>query len=288
MHFIGAFATAPTKAFEGASNERELANGDVYLNTANATEYVYSNGKWVELGNEEGAGSHALKTISITGDDGLTGGGTLEQDRTITHAVPSNAAEGDHKGAGERTYITNVKTDKFGHVVDIETGTEIDDGILSVSATGDNEITLSATEEDGAVAITAAHTTHAAGEAKTASTATIADYDGTGTIKIPKIVTNAAGHVTEISEETVTITMPSRQEIPEASGEAKIAEENTDGTISIYKATLGAGHVLGDGEEAVKLAKVAKTGSAYDLAEANTGTDKDGNEVMYFILDCNW
>jgi hypothetical protein len=82
--------------------------------------------------------------------------------------------------------------------------------------------------------------------------------------------------------------MPSRQEIPEASGEAKIAEENTDGTISIYKATLGAGHVLGDGEEAVKLAKVAKTGSAYDLAEANTGTDKDGNEVMYFILDCNW
>lgn len=83
MHFIGAFATAPTKAFEGTGNERELANGDVYLNTANATEYVYSNSKWVELGNEQGAGSHALKTISITGIGYLTGGGTLEADRTI-------------------------------------------------------------------------------------------------------------------------------------------------------------------------------------------------------------
>ena len=80
MHFIGAFATAPTKAFAGQTNERDLANGDVYLNTANNTEYVYSNSKWVELGNE---GSHALKTVTITGTGYLTGGGDLTTDRTI-------------------------------------------------------------------------------------------------------------------------------------------------------------------------------------------------------------
>lgn len=80
MHFIGAFAVAPEKAFDGASNERDLANGDVYLNTANATEYVYSNGKWVELGNE---GSHALKSVKIEGTGYLTGGGDLTQNRTI-------------------------------------------------------------------------------------------------------------------------------------------------------------------------------------------------------------
>lgn len=83
MHFIGAYAEAPTKAFAGTANERDLANGDVYLNTANATEYVYSNGKWVELGNEEGAGSHALKTITITGTGYLAGGGDLSVNRTI-------------------------------------------------------------------------------------------------------------------------------------------------------------------------------------------------------------
>lgn len=83
MHFVGAYTAAPTKAFAGTSNERNLADGDVYLNTANATEYVYSGGKWVELGNENAAGSHALKTITITGADGLEGGGDLSSNRTI-------------------------------------------------------------------------------------------------------------------------------------------------------------------------------------------------------------
>lgn len=80
MHFIGAYAEAPEKAFVGASSERELADGDVYLNTTNHTEYVYSGDKWVELGNE---GSHALNTITITGIDGLAGGGDLKNNRTI-------------------------------------------------------------------------------------------------------------------------------------------------------------------------------------------------------------
>ena len=69
MHFVGAFATAPDSA----------VNGDVYLNTANKKEYVYSNG-WVELGDE---GSYALRTVTITGNEGLTGGGDLTTNRTI-------------------------------------------------------------------------------------------------------------------------------------------------------------------------------------------------------------
>lgn len=81
MHFVGAYATAPSKAFQGTGGERNLQDGDVYLNTTSKTEYIYSNGNWTELGNE---GSHALKTISIIGTNGLEGGGTLEQDRTIS------------------------------------------------------------------------------------------------------------------------------------------------------------------------------------------------------------
>lgn len=100
MHFIGAFAAAPTKAFADTANERALANGDVYLNTANATEYVYSNGKWVELGNE---GSHALKTVKVTANEGLTGGGTLAADMTI--GIAEDGVQGKHIADG---VITNA------------------------------------------------------------------------------------------------------------------------------------------------------------------------------------
>lgn len=71
MHFIGALSEAPADA----------KAGDVYLNTAIKKEYVYdtTNG-WVELGDE---GSYALRTVTITGADGLTGGGDLTTNRTI-------------------------------------------------------------------------------------------------------------------------------------------------------------------------------------------------------------
>ena len=71
MHFIGALSEAPAEA----------KAGDVYLNTATKKEYVYdtTNG-WVELGDE---GSYALRTVTITGADGLTGGGDLTTNRTI-------------------------------------------------------------------------------------------------------------------------------------------------------------------------------------------------------------
>lgn len=215
MHFIGAFAAAPTKAFAGTDDERDLANGDVYLNTTNGTEYVYSAGNWVELGNEGAAGSHALKTITISAGDGLTGGGSLEENRTIAHATPEGAKADTHGSSEARTYLKAVTTDKFGHVTGIETGTEtVSQGIVNITASGDSEIGLAFTDyEDYTGVLTAAHTAHAAGSAKTDSTKTINGYNGTGTINIPKIVTNAYGHVTEISEEQVTITMPAEQDL---------------------------------------------------------------------------
>ena len=101
-------------------------------------------------------------------------------------------------------------------------------GVMSVKATGDTEITMTpTTAASGEVTVTAAHTTHAAGSAKTASTQTVSGYSGSGTIKIPKIVTNAAGHVTEITEETVTITMPAAQTLPTVN----------DGTLTLKAST---------------------------------------------------
>lgn len=45
MHFIGAFASAPSK-----NGTEALKNGDVYVNTSNNKEFVYSGNAWVELG----------------------------------------------------------------------------------------------------------------------------------------------------------------------------------------------------------------------------------------------
>ena len=112
------------------------------------------------------------------------------------------------------------------HTVDLSTfvtGTELtailnnyitkgEVGVTSLEASGDSEVTLAVDKSTGDVKLTGAHALHAAGNAKTASTATISGHSATGEIKIPKIVTNAAGHVTSIDEETVTIQMPAPQE----------------------------------------------------------------------------
>jgi hypothetical protein len=45
MHFIGAFTSAPSK-----NGTEALKNGDVYINTSNNKEFVYSGSAWVELG----------------------------------------------------------------------------------------------------------------------------------------------------------------------------------------------------------------------------------------------
>lgn len=79
MHFVGALSEAPATA----------VNGDVYLNTDTKKEYVYSNNEWHELGDE---GSYALRSITITGTDGLTGGGDLTVNRTISLSDTTRAS----------------------------------------------------------------------------------------------------------------------------------------------------------------------------------------------------
>ena len=63
------------------------SNGTVYLDKDTSKEFVWTNGTssaigtWAELGDEQ---SHALKSIKISAGTGLSGGGTLEDNRTIS------------------------------------------------------------------------------------------------------------------------------------------------------------------------------------------------------------
>ena len=72
-----------------------------------------------------------------------------------------------------------------------------------VTASGDGEVILSAEGHH----VSGSHATHAKGSAKTNSFG-VSNYGATGTIYVPKIETNEAGHVTSITEETVTISIP--------------------------------------------------------------------------------
>ena len=109
MHFIGAFENAPEKAFKGTANERALANGDVYVNTKNHKEYVYSNNAWVELGDttqeaqrigvleEEINGKTGVKGLKERMADAEEAIGALESyDAELTGRVDKNTGVGCH------------------------------------------------------------------------------------------------------------------------------------------------------------------------------------------------
>ena len=108
LHFIGVKDAIPTSG--------TYTNGDVIL--VGNKEYVYSNSAWVELGDES---SFALKTITISGANGLTGSGTLAGNITLSHADTSS--QGSVSASGRR-YITGVTLDGYGHVTGLTTGTE--------------------------------------------------------------------------------------------------------------------------------------------------------------------
>lgn len=73
----------------------------------------------------------ADKTISITGTDGLTGGGNLEANRTISHAVPAGATV---KSSG----LYKITTDKFGHVTGTTPVAKTDITALGIPAADTN------------------------------------------------------------------------------------------------------------------------------------------------------
>lgn len=274
MHFIGAYAAAPTKAFVDTGDERALDNGDVYLNTANNTEYVYSGNKWHELGNEGEAGSHAYKTTSITGIGYLTGGGTLEANRTIDISDEVKAKidkvwqeVGDYKT--KQTAVDN-KITKAAHV--LTTLTQNANGEIAY------EVKELAPADIGA---------QPAGNYKTKQEEKA--FAGSTVKTVTNVTQNANGEVEVTYEE---IAFPEFPELPGAAGQAVIASVANDVVTLKTGATLGdvnGTHTLANTEgENIVLAKVAKTGSAYDLNEVNAGKDKDGEDILYFVLDCNW
>jgi hypothetical protein len=99
MKFIGTTTTALT---DGATtNPITISSTSVTATSGNVVlygnkEFLWngSTSKWKELGDES---SHALKTVSIKAGTGLSGGGTLEADRTLSLSAATSSTLGGIK-----------------------------------------------------------------------------------------------------------------------------------------------------------------------------------------------
>lgn len=111
----------------------DAANGDIIF--LDSKEYIYYEGEWTELGDES---NHVPNTRQIKTESGLTGGGNLTKDLSIKHYSPNaeNAAAAYPSAApAENSFITQIKVDEFGHVVET-----VQDTITDITA--DNSTTL--------------------------------------------------------------------------------------------------------------------------------------------------
>ena len=111
----------------------DAVNGDIIF--LDSKEYIYYEGEWTELGDES---NHVPNTRQIKTESGLTGGGNLTKDLSIKHYSPNaeNAAAAYPSAApAENSFITQIKVDEFGHVVET-----VQDTITDITA--DNSTTL--------------------------------------------------------------------------------------------------------------------------------------------------
>ena len=111
-------------------------------------------------------------------------------------------------------------------------------------------------------------------------------FTGSTVKTVTKVEQNDNGEV-EVTYDNIAF--PEFPELPAATGSAVIASVANNIVTLKASAVLGedenGDHKLANGTEAdITLAKVAKTGSVYDVEEASEAEDG----TKYLILDCNW
>ena len=256
MHYRGEVASSPTVTAPTGN----FSTGDVV--SYDNSEYVYDGTTWRELGAE---GSYALNTISITGSNGLTGGGTISSNRTIEHAIPTGAEASTKGTSSSRTYIQTITTDKFGHITGTTTATESVTDTTYTFSEGSTNGEFLVTPSGGSAAGVKVHGLNDAAY-KEVSTS----IPTSGTADDAKLPTVSAikGYVeTAVSnlDSSVSATAASNNEYSVITGITQ-----TDGKLT--------------GKTEVKLAKIAKTGSVYDITEGSNTTET--GSVKYLIFDC--
>ena len=245
MHFKGTESSLPNP-----TTSDSYENGDVIL--VGSKEYVRSGktdsaaGSWVELGDES---SYAMKSVTITGTGALGGGGSLEENRTITHnaiTTPSSGTDTAKTQGQSVTAMTGITGDGYGHVTGYTTDTftipTVNDATLTLAGAASGPITVAGSKSGNAATFNA--------NDATANTITITHSAApTGlTPSAIKVAVDSYGHVqagTAIVASEIGFTAPSgmiADDVQEAIEELNTNITSANLTIDGHKGTITTGN----------------------------------------------
>ena len=211
------------------------ANGDVVL--YENYEYVWTGSAWERLG---GDGSYALSSITITGNNGLTGGGNLSASRTISHAT-KDVSKTDATSA-PTTYISDITYDSYGHLATINTYDARAQFVQKIDVADDDVVIVNGTNLTASTSTTpklsfshvkagtAGSNSGSAKAAITGETFTLGAGE-TGYVVIPQITVDAYGHTKYTGEEKIGFTIPN----PKAT--FTVASSESAATAATYSKT---------------------------------------------------
>ena len=225
-------------------------SGNVVL--YNNKEFIWNGNAWEELGDES---SHALKTITISAGDGLTGGGNLTANRTIAHATKTAVSAAPVK----------VGYDKFGHVVI--------GGALSTAENGAHTHTVTSTIPASSFLTSASGSTTKIGVSKTTDTF-VKSYPGVTSKLVTTTITGTNGTVTAskatAGEDIAVATVGDAV----VYGKANVGESKTVATRASSQTTVGNANVGSEisiiGVDGSTTASKATAGTAVSVAKVGT------------------
>ena len=178
-------------------------------------------------------------------------------------------------GSSGSIKVPKVSVDKFGHVTELTEETvnitmpveqELPTSFtITPNVTGDGVVLVESQEAgQNSFSVKLAHDSFGSEiKADTASTTSISGYGGKGTLKIPKVIRDSHGHISGLTEESVSITMPSKQTIPTSFNVTPSIEG--DGMVIVESQSAGANGFN------VKLAH-DKVGDGSDATTASTAS----------------
>lgn len=210
-----------------------------------------------------------LNARTISAGSGLTGGGSLAANRTISHADTSSQASVDNTG---NTFIQDITLDGFGHITGINSGTvTVGNATISIASgsglAGSGSFTLNSGTNS---TVTLSH----------ADTSTQASVDNSGNTFIQDITLDGFGHITGLASGTVSI---GNATISIATGSGLTGSgsfttnSSTNGTITVSHAdTSSVANVANSGSSGI-----AVTGLTFDGFGHVTGANTYDFDNLY-------
>lgn len=240
-------AAALGDVFSDGTKEYVCTKAGLYNSTAS------SSNMFTLLGDE---GSYALNSISVTGTGALGGGGTLTQNRTITH----NGYTARTLSGGTKKVVGALTSDEYGHVTAATEKTIADHSYTPAGTNAASSVTLSG-GETSKLATTTVHNSHGLTFGKKLSTTSITPVGGTDTVHdTPTLVYGkklTTGSVTGVSGSVTTHDTPTLNK-------SKLVTTSITGTNGTDSATL------------------VSVPSGYTLYSAKVGTSGDEADTLVF------